>query len=85
MAPKPTTPDHEAFFQDLIALMNKHAGKLDSSEMLAISANVVGKIIAMQDQRTMTQDKAMEIVAKNIEMGNRQVIDEMAKGILGQE
>ena len=44
-------------------------------EILAIAANMVGKLVAMQDQRVVTPAIAMETVAKNIEVGNKQVID----------
>ena len=66
-------PEHEATFQDLIGLIKKH--DLTPPEMLAVAANLVGKLIAMQDQRTMSQGLAMRIVGKNIEIGNQQVMD----------
>lgn len=72
-------PEHEVLYQELIALVNKHSGKLDALEMLAVASNMLGKLVAMQDQRTVTPDKAMEIVAKNIEYGNKQVLDQLNK------
>ena len=39
------------------------------------AANMVGKLLAMQDQRKFTAEVAMEIVAMNIERGNAQVSD----------
>lgn len=49
--------------------------------MLALSAHMVGQIIAMQDQRTMTRQAALEIVMANMEQGNAEVIDNLfAKG-----
>lgn len=74
-----TKPEHEVAYQELNALIGKHAAQVSAVEMLAIAANVVGKIIALQDQRTMTPDKAMTIVAINIELGNQQVLDELQK------
>lgn len=74
----PTNVDHEAFYQDLAGVLRKHGGKLSSREMLAIAANMVGKIVALQDQRTTTPKQAMAIVAKNIELGNRTVIEGLA-------
>ncbi len=38
------------------------------------AANMLGKLLAYQDQRTMTSAMAMEIVVQNIEEGNRQAI-----------
>jgi hypothetical protein len=40
-------------------------------------ANILGKMIAMQDQRTMSPEQAMEIVATNMKHGNQQVLDEL--------
>lgn len=72
-----TRPEHEVAFQDIVALVRKHAGKLTSLEMLAIAANMLGKLVAMQDQRTVTPDKAMEIVVKNLELGNNQALEQL--------
>lgn len=71
-------PEHEVAYQDLCALMNKHADKLSSLELLAIGANMVGKLVAMQDQRTVTPKQAMEVVANNLELGNQQVIEQLS-------
>lgn len=68
---------HEAFYQDLATLLKKHAGHLSALEMLAIASNAVGKIVAMQDQRTVTPAMAMDVVARNIELGNEQTIAEL--------
>jgi hypothetical protein len=72
---KPANPAHEVAFQDLNALLAKHADEMTAEEMLAVAANLVGKLIALQDQRTMTPDRAMAIVARNIEIGNAQAIE----------
>lgn len=72
-------PEHEATYQELSALIGRHADKMSAEDVLAIAANMVGKLIAMQDQRTMTPKRAMDIVARNIEFGNQQV-----QAMLGQ-
>jgi len=72
-------PEHEVAYQDLIALVNKHAGKVTSLELLAIGANMLGKMIALQDQRTVTPAFAMEVVASNIEKGNEQVLSQLSQ------
>lgn len=74
-----TKPEHEVAYQDLVQLVRKHADKLTAAELLAIAANILGKLMAMQDQRTMTPNRAMEIVAENIECGNKQVLDDLTK------
>jgi hypothetical protein len=72
-------PEHEIAYQDLVALVNKHAGKLSALELLAIASNMVGKLVAMQDQRSVTPAMAMETVAQNIESGNQQVLAQLAQ------
>lgn len=74
-------PEHEATYQELIALVTRHAIGLTAAEILAIGANMVGKLVAMQDQKTMTPSMAMEIVARNVQVGNQQVLDELAKSV----
>ncbi len=78
------SPGHEAFYQDLVALLAKHGAGLPSDQMLAIAANAVGKILAMQDQRTMTSERAMQIVIRNIEAGNQHVIDDLTRKTSGR-
>lgn len=68
------TASHLKFRDDAIALLNKHAGALDATEMLALASHMVGQIVAMQDQRKVTPALAMEIVARNIEQGNGEVL-----------
>jgi hypothetical protein len=79
-----TNPEHEVAFQELCDLVRKHSEDLSALEVLAVAANVVGKLVAMQDQRTTTPEVAMEIVARNIELGNEQVLQHLqdVKGVL---
>lgn len=79
MKTKQPTVDHEAFRNDLIAIMDKHAGSLDASDMMALAAYTTGQIMAMQDARKWTPALAMEVVARNIEAGNVQAIQDAAK------
>lgn len=71
-------PEHEVAYQDLCALVSKHAHKLSSLELLAVAANMIGKLVAMQDQRTVTPELAMETVAQNLEAGNRMVLEQLS-------
>jgi hypothetical protein len=48
---------------------------LSKIEVLAIAANMVGKLVAMQDQRAVSVDLAMETVARNLERGNQDVLE----------
>lgn len=71
-------PEHEVAYQDLCALASKHADKLSAIELLAVASNMLGKLVAMQDQRTTTPSEAMEIVAQNLEHGNAQVLEQIS-------
>lgn len=73
------TAQHHAFRDDLLAALNKHAGALDASEMMALAAYTVGQIMAMQDARKWSPAAAMDLVAKNIELGNAQAISDADK------
>lgn len=72
-------PEHEVFYQELANLLKRHADYLSALEMLAVAANMVGKIVAMQDQRTVTPEMAMQIVAHNVEAGNQQVLRSLTR------
>ena len=74
-------PDHEVAYQDLCELCRKHEAKVSALELLAIASNMVGKLVAMQDQRTVSPSAAMEVVALNIEHGNKQVVDGLSNSI----
>ncbi len=67
-------PEHEIAYQDIVALVRRHAEHLSAVEMLAIAANMLGKLCALQDQRKYTPKMVMEIVVQNVEEGNRQAI-----------
>jgi hypothetical protein len=72
-------PEHEVAYQDLVLLIRKHADKMTALEILAVGANMLGKLVAMQDQRTVTPDMAMKIVAENIEYGNKEVLAQLSQ------
>lgn len=67
--------DHEVAYKDLLILIGKHSNNLTPLELLAIASNLVGKLVALQDQRTITPADAMEVVARNVEQGNREVLE----------
>jgi len=77
MSTRMAKPEHEVAYQDICSLVNKHADKMSALELLAVAANMLGKLVALQDQRTTTPSQAMEVVAQNIEFGNRQVLDQL--------
>ena len=74
-------PAHEVAYVDLCALVSKHSAQLTAAEMLALAANMLGKLVAMQDQRVMTKDIAMEIIARNLEQGNHQMVAQISQTV----
>lgn len=73
----PASELHKTLRLELLEVLRKYTGKLDSSEMLALSAYMVGQILAMQDQRKMTPAMGMNLIASNIELGNKHAIDSL--------
>lgn len=76
------TPEQLAFMADLKESMrpaiDRHP-EITAMEMLAVTSQLVGNLIAMQDQTKVTAAMAMEVVSTNIEIGNREVIDALLK------
>lgn len=71
----PTSPLHERVYQELAAVFRKYGDKLTPPEQLAVAANLVGKLIALQDKNTMTAAMATQIVSDNIERGNASAVE----------
>lgn len=61
-----------------LACMAKLKAALDPElaglEMLALVSQLVGNLVALQDQRKITPEVAMDIVASNIKIGNEEAI-----------
>jgi hypothetical protein len=73
------SPKHEITYQEICDLVKRHSGDLSPLEILAIAANMIGKLVALQDQRKVTKSLAMQTIAKNIEMGNEQAFVELSQ------
>lgn len=67
-------PEHKIVFDDLIALCSKHADKVTKLELLAVAANMLGKLVALQDQRYVSSQKAMAVVIENMQAGNGEAV-----------
>jgi len=61
---------HRAFMDDMKGVLKTHGEKLSAQELLAVTSQLVGQILALQDQRTMTPKMGLEIIGCNIEIGN---------------
>ena len=68
---------HEECRLALASAITPYADKLGAASMLAVASAFVGQLLAMQDQRTMTPGVAMEIVAKNIELANHDIVNHL--------
>jgi hypothetical protein len=64
-------PEHDKFMNDLKAQM---PADMPAQDILAVVSQFVGQLIALQDQRQMTPDQAMQVVSQNIEIGNQAAI-----------
>lgn len=72
------TPELVAAMDDMKGVLAKHQ-HLSAMQMLALASQFVGNLIALQDQRKVTPAMAMEMVAKNIEIGNQVAVE----GVMG--
>lgn len=77
MGIKLAKPEHEVAYQDICALVNKHADEMTPLELLAVAANMLGKLVALQDRRSTTPDRALEVIMHNLEYGNEQAVREI--------
>ena len=74
---------YEGIYQAFAKVLKEYEDELTPLEMLAVASNLVGKLMAMQDQREMTPESVITVVQKNIELGNQQVITELLGHTIG--
>lgn len=72
---RPSTERHQRLHEELVALMEREGGDLPAIELLAVLSQTLGSMIAYQDQR-IGADVIMELVSRNIEIGNQAAIDQ---------
>lgn len=72
------TVAHIALMTDLKEAIGKHPN-LTAMDFLAITSQLVGNLVALQDQTKVTPEEAMEMVALNIETGNAMAIASFQK------
>lgn len=75
---RPASPKMEAAYQAAIAAVKPL--DLTPQELLALFANITGKLIAYQDQTKMTGEMALAVVTQNIEQGNAQAVAALRDG-----
>ena len=66
---------HEAFLAELKATLGNSGKDMPADILLAIASQFIGQLIAMQDQRRFSTGAIMEMVARNIEIGNAMAIE----------
>ncbi len=78
---KPSATAHAIAYAEIAELLKRQEQEhgLTAMELLAIASNIVGKVVAMQDQRAVTPAQAMAIVASNIDIGNAEAVAELLK------
>ena len=63
----------------VIAMIREKMVDAPADEILATLSYTVGQLIALQDQRKMTPEMAMQLVASNIEAGNLCVLEGLSQ------
>ncbi|TIW28711.1 MAG: hypothetical protein E5V63_04335 [Mesorhizobium sp.] len=67
--------DHERLRLALCKVIRRKAPDMPADQILAIFCQLVGQLIALQDQRRYTSEAIIDLVQANIEMGNQHAID----------
>lgn len=67
----PPSPQVTAYIEDLKRVIGRHES-LTALEMLAGASQLVGMLVALQDQTKVTPEEAIRVVEANLEEGNLQ-------------
>lgn len=68
---------HISCMVDFKSILKKYGNRLTPQEMLALASQLVGNLIALQDQTKMTPDMALFVVEQNISIGNQAAMAEL--------
>jgi hypothetical protein len=83
MKNRAVSPRHKAFVEAIVKALQDDFSDLPAEEMLAVTCQIVGRMVALQDQRRFTPATVMQVVSDNIEAGNRDIIGEHASAPVG--
>jgi len=72
-----TNKHHAAFKSAVEKIIEEFTKPLEAPEMLAVSAQITGMLMALQDQNTMTVDRATDIVAHNMGIGSKLILADL--------
>lgn len=67
----------------MLAALRAYAD-LTPEELLAVSSQLVGQLVALQDQRRISPAEAIAIVESNMEIGNAMAIERLATEVAGR-
>lgn len=70
---QPTNMD-EALRKDILTVIQKHLFPNTPERVLAVAAQVVGQVLALQDPIKTGKDRAIAIIQANIEQGNQDYV-----------
>ena len=68
------TKAHEELRLDYVKALQKHP-TMPPIEMLCITAQFLGQLIALQDQTRWTSEQIMAMISMNIQQGNKAAVD----------
>jgi hypothetical protein len=71
----PPTAGQETFRQELIQLCHRHMAEDTAEALLAVAAQAVGQMIAIQDARRYDSAMIMALVTENMMAGNKHAIE----------
>jgi hypothetical protein len=79
MEPEGFTPkaEHVALYNELIEVVKRHADQITAMEILAVAANFVGQISALQNKSLMDEQMMLDLIMFNIEAGSKGAIRKM--------
>lgn len=64
---------HVAYLEALKDAL-KTVPNVPSDQILAVASQYIGMLLALQDMRTMTPQKGLELIMRNIEIGNMMAV-----------
>nr|DAF77114.1 MAG TPA: hypothetical protein [Caudoviricetes sp.] len=73
----PANATHTAFRDAVVQAMQPFKNDLSALEILALTSHLVGQLIALQDQTQYTASQVITVVKNNIELGNKEVVDDL--------
>lgn len=73
-------PKYQQLHQAMLTVFRIHASEFTAQELLAVSSQVTGQLMALQDaSKPNCQEIAIAVVMENIEIGNRYAIETAIK------